>query len=77
MRDECLVRYTRAMTRGERIRQRRLQSQMTQQQLADAAGVSRLTVLKTENDSSEPLAQTIEALADALGVSVEDLRATR
>ena len=51
----------------------RLDRGLTQDQLAREAGLSRVAVGKIERGEVEPLAQTLEALAAALGSSVGEL----
>ena len=58
---------------GQRIRQYRSQRGMTQQQLAEAAGLDRKTVSRVENARFSPTLANVFALAAALGVTVTDL----
>ena len=51
---------------GQRVRDLRKQAGMTQQQLADAAGIARVTLVRIENGSYSPRFQTLDALARAL-----------
>lgn len=53
-------------TIGERIRMFRKMSNMTQAQLAEKIGVSRVTVTQYENGSITPPLKMIEKLEDAL-----------
>jgi transcriptional regulator with XRE-family HTH domain len=52
------------------VRQRKA---LTQQQLADRAGVNRVTVARIEAGKDEPFPTTLRKLADALGVEPETL----
>ncbi len=56
-----------------RIRELRKERGWTQQQLADASGVSRLTIGDVELGKQHPTTRTLERVASALGVSVADL----
>ena len=53
----------------------RLARGMSQEKLAQAAGISRVTYVNIERQRSEPRAQTVLALAKALSVRVPDLLA--
>jgi transcriptional regulator with XRE-family HTH domain len=58
---------------GKRLAQRRLRRDLTQQQLADAAGVSRRTVVRLEGGESTQLTNLVRVLR-ALGL-LDDLAA--
>ena len=60
---------------GAFIRDRRLQLEMTQQQLADRLGVTDKAVSKWERSVSYPDITILRELADALEVSVSELLA--
>ncbi|MDE7261601.1 MAG: helix-turn-helix domain-containing protein, partial [Oscillospiraceae bacterium] len=60
---------------GAFIRDRRLQLEMTQQQLADKLGVTDKAVSKWERSVSYPDITILRELADALSVSVSELLA--
>ena len=62
---------------GAFIRDRRLQLEMTQQQLADKLGVTDKAVSKWERSVSYPDITILRELADALEVSVSELLAGR
>ena len=51
---------------GHRVRDLRKHAGMTQQQLADAAGIGRVTLVRIENGSHFPRFRTLDALARAL-----------
>ena len=52
---------------------RRLRDDMTQQQLAEATGVSRQSIISIETGKYRPTVELALKLARALGVAVEDL----
>jgi DNA-binding XRE family transcriptional regulator len=56
-----------------RVRHLRRARGLTQQQLADNAGVSRASVARIEGESATPDLSTLAKLAEALGVEVGDL----
>ena len=51
---------------GNRVRDLRKHAGMTQQQLATAAGIGRVTLVRIENGSYSPRFRTLDALAHAL-----------
>jgi transcriptional regulator with XRE-family HTH domain len=57
-----------------RLKELREKAGITQQELAEKAGVHKLTVAKLEQGIREPTWETALALADSLGVSCEVLR---
>lgn len=63
-------------TLGAKIAQLRKQQGMTQQALADRMGVTDKAVSKWERDLSCPDIKSVPALAEVLGVSVEELMQT-
>lgn len=58
---------------GARIRELRKSLELSQEALAEAASISRDGLARIERGNREPGLKTIAALADALGVKVEDL----
>ena len=52
---------------GARIRQLRVSAGLTQQVLAQAAGVGRVTLVRIENGEQSPRYETLVSLANALG----------
>ena len=58
---------------GNRVRNLRKQTGMTQQQLAAAAGIGRVTLVRIENGSYSPRFSTLDALAQALNRPVAHL----
>ncbi|MDO4851115.1 MAG: helix-turn-helix domain-containing protein [Actinomycetota bacterium] len=55
------------------IQETRIAAGMTQEQLAEAVGVSRQTVAKWESGDTSPDLEHAAALADALGTTLDDL----
>ncbi len=60
-------------TLGARIRQVREDAGMTQDALATAAGLGRVTLVRIENGEQSPRYETLVALARALGRPVQEL----
>ena len=60
-------------TLGERIKALRNSSGLTQEELARAADIGRITLVRLENGEQTPRAKTLAAIADALGKRVSDL----
>ena len=58
---------------GHRIRVARADARMGQEDLAKASGVSIASIQKYESGETCPLLQTAAAMAEALGVTVNDL----
>ena len=58
---------------GNRVRNLRKQAGMTQQQLAETAGIGRVTLVRIENGSHSPRFRTLDALALALNRPVAHL----
>jgi transcriptional regulator with XRE-family HTH domain len=58
---------------NERIRQLREERGLSQLDLARETRLNRNTLARIELGVTQPIPQTIEAIAGALGVSVEDL----
>ena len=56
-----------------RVRHLRRRAGLTQAELADAAGISRATLARIEAEHVDPAASTLRGLAQALGVTVNDL----
>jgi transcriptional regulator with XRE-family HTH domain len=61
------------MSTAERIKRARIHAGLTQRQVAEAAGVSSLSVSRWERGETEPGVYQFRGLAEALGVSLEDL----
>jgi transcriptional regulator with XRE-family HTH domain len=62
---------------GQRLRELRERAGLTQGQLAERAGMHRQGIAKLELGEREPLWSTVQALAEALGVSFEQLAEKR
>jgi DNA-binding XRE family transcriptional regulator len=58
---------------GKRIRARREAMKMTQSNLAAAAGIGRITVVRIENGEQSPRFETLLALANVFKISVAEL----
>ncbi|MFD6416027.1 helix-turn-helix transcriptional regulator [Streptomyces sp. NPDC060194] len=58
---------------GEHIRATRIRENLTQERLAEQAGMDRQTVNRIELGHASPLLDNLVRLADALGVPVADL----
>ena len=71
------VRYTMRYRKGvrniARLADVRQAHGMTQEELAKASGVHRVTIARIETGEVSPMAETLKRLADALGVLVDDL----
>lgn len=59
---------------GQRLRELREAAKMTQEELGALAGMAYQTIAKYERGASVPTWQTVEKLADALGVKTDDFR---
>ena len=60
-------------TLGERLRALRASAGLTQEELARAADVGRVTLVRLENGEQTPRVKTLAAIAEALGKRVSDL----
>jgi transcriptional regulator with XRE-family HTH domain len=58
---------------GEKLKQARTRRLLTQDELAEKAGVSQSTVANIERDNAEPQFRTIRKLAKALDVEPKEL----
>ena len=58
---------------GIQVKRAREQALLTQQELADRAGIGLTTLNRIENDRAEPHFRTIRKLAAALGVDPSEL----
>ena len=63
------------MTLASRIKDLRLVAGLTQEQLAEKIGVKKQNISRYESGRVEPNIRTAKKLADALGVSLEDMAA--
>lgn len=64
-------------TMGMTIASKRKEAGMTQLDLAEKMGVTDKAVSKWERDLSSPDIRTVPKLAEALGISVEELMQTK
>lgn len=58
---------------GDKLKQLRLSANMTQEQLAAKCGMQKQNISRYENSDREPNIRTAKKMADALGVSLEEL----
>jgi transcriptional regulator with XRE-family HTH domain len=65
--------YHLGMVKLTRLKDVRRRKALTQQQLADRAGVNRVTIARIEGGKDEPFPTTVRKVADALGVDPEEL----
>lgn len=61
------------MNIGERIRRYRKEKRMTQEEVADRAGVTAVSVSRWESGTRDPTFRDVEKIAAALGVTMEEL----
>jgi transcriptional regulator with XRE-family HTH domain len=59
---------------GNQVRELREDALMTQEELAEAAGITKDQVSRIERGAQSPRFRTIKKLADALGVDARELR---
>ena len=60
------------MTRGEIMRMWRERAGLSQYELADLSGVTQKTIYALEHDKNNGSVTTVELLADALGLSIDE-----
>ena len=58
---------------GQNLRAARAKAQLTQQELADLAGVQRRTVISAETGEHVPTAEAVARIAKALDVAIDEL----
>ena len=61
------------MTRGECIRAAREKAGLSRRELAKRCGISHCTIVCLEKDKREGRIDTAEYIADALGISIDEL----
>ena len=61
------------MTVGDRIKERRKQLGLSQKELADKAGLRQATISAAETGKNNPSSETIQVIAQALGIRHSDL----
>jgi DNA-binding XRE family transcriptional regulator len=62
---------------GKRVRKLRKKASMSQSELADKAGLDQSHISRIENAEYSPTHMTLEKIADALGVPVDDFEVRR
>ena len=62
------------MTVGENIRKLRKERGMTQKQLGEMCGIKEANIRKYELDKANPKIETIERIAQALGVPIRAIK---
>lgn len=60
------------MTIGEAAKEARLRKGFSIQELSEKSGVTLNSIYRLENDKNTPLLSTVELLADALGLSIDE-----
>ena len=60
------------MTIGEAAKEARLRKGFSIQELSEKSGVTLNSIYRLENDRNIPLLSTVELLADALGLSIDE-----
>ncbi len=60
-------------TFGAKLRAARDKAGLTQQQLADRVGINRVVLARWETDAREPSIGSVLALAEALGITLDEL----
>lgn len=61
------------MTLGDRLKSLRIDAGLTQEQLAQRIGVKKQNISRYENGRVEPNIRTAKRIAEALGVTLEDI----
>ena len=61
------------MNVGQKIKQLRLENNLTQEELAEKLGKAKSTISMYENGNREPDYETLEEIADYFNVSIEYL----
>ena len=61
------------MTIGERIKNLRISAGLTQEELALKIGLKKQNISRYENSHCEPNIRTAKKIADALGVTIEEM----
>lgn len=61
------------MTLGERLKILRIEAGLTQEELAQRIGLKKQNISRYENSHCEPNIRTAKKIADALGVSIEEM----
>jgi transcriptional regulator with XRE-family HTH domain len=58
---------------GKTLKDKRIRAGFTQQELADASGLTQTTIARIENNHTEPEVSTLRKLAAALDITISDL----
>ena len=58
---------------GQELRKARLAADLTQEELADKAGVPRIYISQLEHDKKSPTLDVVFRICDALGISASSL----
>ena len=61
------------MTLGERLKNLRQDAGLTQEELAQKVGLKKQNISRYENSHCEPNIRTAKKIADALGVTIEEM----
>ena len=61
------------MTLGERLKVLRIEAGLTQEELAQRIGLKKQNISRYENSHCEPNIRTAKRIADALGVTIEEM----
>jgi len=61
------------LTVGENIKRLRLDARLSQAALAKLSETSLLTIFRIENGKVNPIPATLKCIADALGISLDEL----
>lgn len=62
------------MNAGNKIRQKRIAKEMTQEDLANLSGMTRMTIFRLENGQQKPKMNKLIPIAKALECDVEELK---
>ena len=67
------IMYNVNMNIGKKLKELRIQQNLTQEMLSDLLGISRLNYTRYENDKVRPDYETLIKIADFYDVSLDDL----
>ncbi len=60
------------MTMGKAMKNARLKAKLTQKRFSEVSGVNFRLISRYEKDEIRPRIDTVETLADALGISIDE-----